>query len=128
MCGTNVEDYAYLGCGDAGQMPDVADATSRHLGHDPSEVHPVSAEEYGDEPAQRPLESMLDLSKIEATEAAPAEDDDYRRRLRQFTRELKKQPGQWYIIQCYSGYENKMESSTSSVCARMSRLVFTLFS
>ena len=52
-----------------------------------------------------------EADSAEATEAAPAEDDDYRRRLRQFTRELKKQPGQWYIIQCYSGYENKVKTN-----------------
>ncbi|MFS0467579.1 transcription termination/antitermination protein NusG, partial [Corynebacterium striatum] len=52
-----------------------------------------------------------EAASAEATEAAPAEDDDYRRRLRQFTRELKKQPGQWYIIQCYSGYENKVKTN-----------------
>lgn len=52
-----------------------------------------------------------EAASAEATEAAPAEDDDYRRRLRQFTRELKKQAGQWYIIQCYSGYENKVKTN-----------------
>lgn len=52
-----------------------------------------------------------EAASAEATEAASAEDDDYRRRLRQFTRELKKQPGQWYIIQCYSGYENKVKTN-----------------
>lgn len=40
-----------------------------------------------------------------------AEDAAYRKRLREFTRELKKQPGQWYIIQCYSGYENKVRTN-----------------
>lgn len=39
------------------------------------------------------------------------EDAAYRRRLREFTKELKKQPGQWYIIQCYSGYENKVKTN-----------------
>ncbi len=39
------------------------------------------------------------------------DDSDYRARLRAFTRELKKQPGQWYIIQCYSGYENKVKTN-----------------
>ena len=38
-------------------------------------------------------------------------DAAYRRRLREFTKELKKQPGQWYIIQCYSGYENKVKTN-----------------
>ncbi|QGU03704.1 transcription termination/antitermination protein NusG [Corynebacterium comes] len=36
---------------------------------------------------------------------------EYRRRLREYTRELKKQPGDWYIIQCYSGYENKVKTN-----------------
>ena len=39
------------------------------------------------------------------------EDAAYRMRLREFTKELKKQPGQWYIIQCYSGYENKVKTN-----------------
>lgn len=46
----------------------------------------------------------------EAQEAAEA-DKEYRRQLRAFTRQLKKQPGQWYIIQCYSGYENKVKTN-----------------
>ncbi|MCK7677573.1 transcription termination/antitermination protein NusG [Corynebacterium sp. CCM 9186] len=41
-------------------------------------------------------------------EAALAE---YKARLRKFLRELKKLPGQWYIIQCYSGYENKVKTN-----------------
>ena len=49
----------------------------------------------------------------EAAEAPGAESESaaYRKRLRAFTRELKKQPGQWYIIQCYSGYENKVKTN-----------------
>lgn len=44
-------------------------------------------------------------------DAAAAADAEYKTRLRAFTRELKKQPGQWYIIQCYSGYENKVKTN-----------------
>ncbi|MCK7660912.1 transcription termination/antitermination protein NusG [Corynebacterium antarcticum] len=36
---------------------------------------------------------------------------EYKARLRKFLRELKKLPGQWYIIQCYSGYENKVKTN-----------------
>lgn len=36
---------------------------------------------------------------------------DYKARLRAYTRELKKLPGTWYIIQCYSGYENKVKTN-----------------
>ncbi|PLA35803.1 transcription termination/antitermination protein NusG [Corynebacterium amycolatum] len=60
-----------------------------------------------------------------AAEAAPAEETDadaeaqaaadadaeYRKRLREFQRELKRRPGDWYIIQCYSGYENKVKTN-----------------
>ena len=35
----------------------------------------------------------------------------YKARLRQFMRELKKLDGEWYIIQCYSGYENKVKTN-----------------
>ena len=42
---------------------------------------------------------------------AAAADAEYKTRLRAFTRELKKQPGKWYIIQCYSGYENKVKTN-----------------
>src|SRR5699024_2307266 len=58
-------------------------------------------------------------TEAESVEAAPAEeaadevdaDADYRRRLRKYTKELKELPGQWYIIQCYSGYENKVKTN-----------------
>lgn len=66
----------------------------------------------GDQPAEATEEAPAE----EAAEA-PAEDSveefeaDYRRRLREFTRELKKQPGQWYIIQTYSSYENKVKTN-----------------
>ena len=36
---------------------------------------------------------------------------EYRRRLRRYVSELKKLPGDWYIIQCYSGYENKVKAN-----------------
>lgn len=38
-------------------------------------------------------------------------DDEYKTRLRAYVRELKKLPGKWYIIQCYSGYENKVKTN-----------------
>ncbi|EFK55037.1 transcription termination/antitermination protein NusG [Corynebacterium genitalium ATCC 33030] len=69
----------------------------------------------------------VDLESADATEAdaeAPvspeaalgaepeeAADADYKRRLREYTRELKKLPGSWYIIQSYSGYENKVKTN-----------------
>ncbi len=54
-----------------------------------------------------------DLAAAEAALGGEAEDTDseYRRRLREYTRELKKLPGEWYIIQSYSGYENKVKTN-----------------
>ncbi|WP_430622793.1 transcription termination/antitermination protein NusG [Corynebacterium propinquum] len=58
-------------------------------------------------------ESTNDSAESAASSSAQDADDDaaYRMRLREFTKELKKQPGQWYIIQCYSGYENKVKTN-----------------
>ncbi|WP_018023248.1 transcription termination/antitermination protein NusG [Corynebacterium ulceribovis] len=51
----------------------------------------------------------------DAAAEAPAEevdpDAEYRKRLREFTRELRKRDGKWYIIQSYSGYENKVKTN-----------------
>lgn len=51
----------------------------------------------------------------ETADAAEAEEVDpeaeYRQRLREFQRELKRRKGDWYIIQCYSGYENKVKTN-----------------
>lgn len=57
------------------------------------------------------------LEEINPLEGGDESDDEsdsdaaYRKRLREFTRELKKQPGQWYIIQTYSSYENKVKTN-----------------
>ncbi|MGK8361060.1 transcription termination/antitermination protein NusG [Corynebacterium amycolatum] len=82
-----------------------------------------------DAPAQveAPAEGAADAAAAgtAAAEAAPAEetaadaeaqaaadaDAEYRKRLREFQRELKRRPGDWYIIQCYSGYENKVKTN-----------------
>ena len=73
------------------------------------------------EAAEAPETAAADAEGANAEGAAEAaapeagedesEDAAYRKRLRAFTRELKKQPGQWYIIQCYSGYENKVKTN-----------------
>ena len=54
-----------------------------------------------------------DLAAAEAALGGEAEESDseYRRRLREYTKELKKLPGEWYIIQSYSGYENKVKTN-----------------
>ena len=74
----------------------------------------AAAEGAVEEPVQE-----TDLNTIEAaegdtgaeTDADADSDSEYKRRLREYTRELKKQPGDWYIIQSYSGYENKVKTN-----------------
>lgn len=63
--------------------------------------------------AEAPAEGADAQAGAEGTEEAPAVDPEkeYRQRLREFQRELKKRPGDWYIIQCYSGYENKVKTN-----------------
>ncbi|WIY84276.1 bifunctional dTDP-4-dehydrorhamnose 3,5-epimerase family protein/NAD(P)-dependent oxidoreductase [Propionimicrobium sp. PCR01-08-3] len=55
-------------------------------GHDPSQVSPISTEEYfaGKQVAARPLNSTMDLTKIEATGFVPATADQ---RLREYLQE-----------------------------------------
>lgn len=63
--------------------------------------------------AESPLaEGAEGVEGVEASGASEADDDsEYRARLRKYVRELKKLPGQWYIIQSYSGYENKVKTN-----------------
>ncbi|MGP9722549.1 transcription termination/antitermination protein NusG [Corynebacterium sp. AOP40-9SA-29] len=53
--------------------------------------------------------SSADASAEQAPEDAAMA--AYRTRLREFMRALKKLAGDWYIIQCYSGYENKVKTN-----------------
>ena len=78
---------------------DAADAEQADVAQaDAGEAEAESADEASAEPS-------------EAAEESVDADADYRRRLRKYTKELKELPGQWYIIQCYSGYENKVKTN-----------------
>ena len=56
-------------------------------------------------------EAATDPEEALAAESEESADAEYKARLRKYTRELKKLPGQWYIIQSYSGYENKVKTN-----------------
>lgn len=68
-----------------------------------------------EEPIQETDLNVAEAGDLEAAAAGADTDADsdseYKRRLREYTRELKKQPGEWYIIQSYSGYENKVKTN-----------------
>ncbi|MDK8676912.1 transcription termination/antitermination protein NusG [Corynebacterium tuberculostearicum] len=92
------------------------DATPAALAAEEAEGTAESTDAAG-ESAESTNAAEPAATEAEAEGAAPetsedeSEDAAYRKRLRAFTRELKKQPGQWYIIQCYSGYENKVKTN-----------------
>ena len=88
----------------------------------------AAATEQDVQDAQAQVETPVEdaaAADTAAADAAPAEetaadaevqaaadaDAEYRKRLREFQRELKRRPGDWYIIQCYSGYENKVKTN-----------------
>ena len=76
----------------------------------PAEVEAVDADPAEAESVEAP--SAEEEAESAETEAGEVDADaDYRRRLRKYTKELKELPGQWYIIQCYSGYENKVKTN-----------------
>ncbi|NLA56455.1 MAG: transcription termination/antitermination protein NusG [Corynebacterium humireducens] len=118
---------------------EISDA-ERLLGDDPSNVDETidaepavapTTEEDIPEPAEDTAEDTdEDTDEDEVVEKEPQEQDEvaaaaaalgdtteedaeaeYRRRLRRYVSELKKLPGDWYIIQCYSGYENKVKTN-----------------
>ena len=68
---------------------------------DGAEASEASAAAEGGEGAEGEAEQSAEDAAMAA----------YKARLRQFMRALKKLPGEWYIIQCYSGYENKVKTN-----------------
>lgn len=105
---------------------DISDA-ERLLGDDPSNadetldtepaVAPTTEEDEVVEIEQKEQKEPQEQDEVAAAAAAlgdTTEEDteaEYRRRLRRYVSELKKLPGDWYIIQCYSGYENKVKTN-----------------
>ena len=88
---------------------DSAEAAAEELEGDAVKAENTDDEDVVEEPIQE-----TDLAAAESAEAdaeSEADDSEYKRRLREYTRELKKQPGEWYIIQSYSGYENKVKTN-----------------
>lgn len=72
-----------------------------------------ATEEHSEANAQ-PAAEGADVANAAAALGDTQEDvalAEYKARLRAYIRELKKLPGSWYIIQCYSGYENKVKTN-----------------
>lgn len=87
-----------------------------------SENQEITAESLATE-AQSDIQEVVaegvenDQTDAQAENQQPETDENdavmeaYKNRLREFMRALKKLPGEWYIIQCYSGYENKVKTN-----------------
>ena len=63
---------------------------------------------------QEAAATEAEASETDAAEELSPEEQalrEYKQRLRKFIRELKKLPGTWFIIQTYSGYENKVKTN-----------------
>ena len=99
---------------DASDAAEAAEASETSSSAPTGEQKPetVKSEGAGDTAASEPGAAET-ADAAETTEATQETDEDgeYQVRLRRYIRELKKQPGQWYIIQCYSGYENKVKAN-----------------
>ncbi|AGS33947.1 transcription antitermination protein NusG [Corynebacterium maris DSM 45190] len=113
----------------AADAPDVdkeetfEEAAARLAAENVAESSPEEAEAEGDDAdaaAEAGAEESAEALEGDAVANAAAalgdttESDNeaaYRARLRKFIRDMKKQPGQWYIVQTYSGYENKVKTN-----------------
>ncbi len=99
------------------------EAAARLAAENAAENSPEETEAEGDDAdaaAEDGAEESAEASEGDAVANAAAalgdttESDNeaaYRARLRKFIRDMKKQPGQWYIVQTYSGYENKVKTN-----------------
>ena len=105
---------------DTDEAAEVADQVAEEASEETAEEG--ESEGFGEESAEGEQDDVEKGEKQEEDSLAAAaaalgdtaeEDAEaaYKQRLREYTRELTKQPGQWYIIQCYSGYENKVKTN-----------------
>ena len=86
-----------------GEAADVVDETSGFADE------PAADEAGTDEAATE--EDGAEEAGAESTDAeAPAEEDT----LAEFMREMRMQPGDWYVIHSYAGYENRVKTNLES--------------
>jgi transcription termination/antitermination protein NusG len=89
-----------------GEAADVIDETSGFV-DEPADDEDA-AEEAGAESAESTDAELTDATSTDAE--MPAEDDA----LAEFMREMRMQPGDWYVIHSYAGYENRVKTNLES--------------
>ena len=92
----------------AAAQDDVQQAVNELAGANADASLEASAQALGDASAENADAAAADAAAPSVEDAAM---DAYKTRLREFMRALKKLDGEWYIIQCYSGYENKVKTN-----------------
>ena len=96
---------------DAQDMPEAQEAQETQEVQSPVEAPAESTTAADTDAAEASAENTEDTAADAEAKAVADADAEYRKRLREFQRELKRRPGDWYIIQCYSGYENKVKTN-----------------
>jgi len=98
----------------SGFADEPADAEDAAAGTDAESVESIDAEaaeaETADVEASDVEESDDEATEDEAAAEAPSEDDA----LAEFMREMRMQPGDWYVIHSYAGYENRVKANLES--------------
>jgi transcription termination/antitermination protein NusG len=96
-----------------GEAADVIDETSG-FADEPADDETATDEAFANEAVID--EAVIDEAAEEETGAEPAEaeaptEDDA---LAEFMREMRMQPGDWYVIHSYAGYENRVKTNLES--------------
>jgi len=98
--------------GFADEPADVADAAADDESVDAEEIDAEETDAEATDLAAAVDEGIVDEGVVdEATEPeAPTEEDT----VAEFMREMRMQPGDWYVIHSYAGYENRVKTNLES--------------
>jgi transcription termination/antitermination factor NusG len=96
-----------------GEAADVIDETSGFADEPAAEEADLGGADTGE--AEEAAAETADAAEAspepaEAEAGAPSEDDA----LAEFMREMRMQPGDWYVIHSYAGYENRVKTNLES--------------
>ena len=95
-----------------GEAADVIDETSG-FADEPADDETATDEAFADEAVIDEAAEEADAEEADAEPAeadAPTEEDA----LAEFMREMRMQPGDWYVIHSYAGYENRVKTNLES--------------
>jgi transcription termination/antitermination protein NusG len=95
-----------------GEAADVIDETSG-FADEPADDETATDEAFADEAVIDEAADAADADEADSEPAeaeAPTEEDT----LAEFMREMRMQPGDWYVIHSYAGYENRVKTNLES--------------